>query len=184
MPKMDYLNAYCRPIMTGEEAEQFKSRAEIWKSEIDEDKTPEEGDRLQEIYSNVPVKQLNHFFQCGKWVEKVTRCRLSTPSIPTNFLLGLIYILSMSSLLFIYTSKGWIFQIFPQKQKCVEHVVIAGSPKLCDSKSLYDLREHQNYWVYKAYPPPINIQYTQTLKFTVVKIEHLVEKKPFEKCLP
>lgn len=35
MPKMDYLNAYCSLIMTGEEAEQFKSSAEILETEID-----------------------------------------------------------------------------------------------------------------------------------------------------
>lgn len=35
MPKMDYLNAYCRLIAAGEEAEQFKSRLEIWETEID-----------------------------------------------------------------------------------------------------------------------------------------------------
>lgn len=35
MPKMDYLNAYCRLIKMGEEAEQFKSSFEILETEID-----------------------------------------------------------------------------------------------------------------------------------------------------
>lgn len=61
MPKMDYLNAYCRLITTGEEAEQFKSRVEIWETEIAVDKTSEKGNRQQVIYSNVPVKQQNIF---------------------------------------------------------------------------------------------------------------------------
>lgn len=46
MPKMDYLNAYCCLITTGVEAEQFESRLEIWREdlemEIDVDETKKE----------------------------------------------------------------------------------------------------------------------------------------------
>lgn len=53
MPKMDYLNAYRCLIATGEEAQQFKSRADILETEIAMDKT-------SVIYSNAPVKQQNN----------------------------------------------------------------------------------------------------------------------------
>lgn len=58
MPKMDYLNAYCRLIAAGEEAEQFKSRLEIWETEIDMKKFSSEGNKPHLIYINVPLERV------------------------------------------------------------------------------------------------------------------------------
>lgn len=61
MPKMDYLNAYCRLITAGEEAEQFKSRLEILETKIDMNMTSKGGNKPQLIYIIVPLKKPNNF---------------------------------------------------------------------------------------------------------------------------
>lgn len=59
---MDYLNAYCRLITAGEEAEQFKSRLEILDTKIDMDKKSyKEGNKPLligvNVFKNIPSRK-------------------------------------------------------------------------------------------------------------------------------